>query len=131
MRKVFLSGAIEGISHKDAYSWRARASAMLSDYGFKTVSPDLELTDKSATVNEIVRRNIYLQSTCDLVLAEYTIPNRCYIGTDFELCRAYDDGQPTIIWAHEDLKDRVYLQYLATVIRPTLEECVSYITTFY
>lgn len=127
--KIFLSGAIqEDFDFQE--KWWQKASSHLRDYD---IVHSLTTLDKEICFepNEIVRRNEMLQKDCDILLVEYSIPNRNYIGVDYELVRALDWHQPAIVWAHEAYRNRIYLRYLATAILPTLEEAIDYIVSYY
>lgn len=129
--KVFLSGAIEGLGD-EANEWRKEATEKLWAHGYEVVTPFITNEDKIFhEPNEIVRRNSHLQEGCDLLLVEYMIPDRCYIGTDYELVKALDWNQPVIVFSHEMYRKRVYLRYLATAILPTLEDAIDYIAAWY
>lgn len=129
--RIFLSGAIEGVGDL-ANGWRQEAVSKLGAKGYDVVSPLVNAEQQVfQTPNEIVHRNHMLQKTCDMILVEYMIPNRCYIGTDMELVRAHDWHQPIIVFANDMYKDRVYMQYLATAILPSLEAAMSYIQLYY
>lgn len=127
--KVFLSGAVEGLSG-DYENWRKVAREQLEDAGFVVVSP-VGCIKEDETPNEIVHSNEMLQKKCDITLVEYMIPHRAYIGVDYEIVRARDWGQPVVVWAHEMYRERVYLRYLATAILPELEECLDFIQAHY
>lgn len=125
--KVFLSGAIEEVG-AFAHGWRNKAIKLLDDTGFKAVNPmDYALEETDCEPKEIVNKNIFLQKSCDIILVEYTIPSRAYIGTDFEITWAYLNNQPAIIFAHESYMSRVYLNFLSTKLVSSLEEAVDYI----
>lgn len=72
-----------------------------------------------------------LQQSCDMLLVEYMIPNRNYVGTDFEMAMARVWNQPAIVFANEMYRERIYLQYMATVILPSLEDAIDYVLAFY
>ena len=129
--KVFLSGAIEEVGIF-AHGWRNKAVKLLADRGFEAVNPmDYALEETDCEPKEIVDKNIFLQKNCDILLVEYTIPGRAYIGTDFEMTWAHLNNQPIIVWAHQDLQHRIYLKFLATKLADTLEEAVEYICNTY
>lgn len=129
--KVFLSGGIDGLEDRGA-TWRKEATHKLEGWGYTVLNPlDAQLENRFKQVNEVVHHDEHLRRQADLLLVEYAIPNRCCVGTDFELTRAHDQGQPTIVWAHKEVCERVYLQYLSTVIVPTLEEALEYIQRYY
>jgi nucleoside 2-deoxyribosyltransferase len=129
--RVFLSGAIEDVGSY-AHGWRITASQLLEARGFKAVNPmDYALEEQNCQPKEIVDKNLFLQKSCDIVLVEYTIVHRAYVGTDFEMTWAHLNNQPTIVWAHQDLKHRIYLNFLATKLADSLEEAVEYISHTY
>lgn len=129
--KIFLSGAIEGLDDL-GNGWRQQAYKAFAGTQHTIVSPIVNPhLDIRPSMNEIVHRNEHLQKQCDIVLAEYSIPNRCYVGTDYELVRARDWNQPTVVWAHEMYRERTYLRYLSTVMVDSLHDAVDYITVYY
>lgn len=129
--KVFLSGAIEDVG-EIKYSWRRQATQMLDSLGFEAINPlDYALEEHGCEPKEIVAKNTFLQKRSDILLVEYTILNRAYIGTDYEMTWAHLHGQPIVVWAAKELSHRVYLNYLATKVAFTLEEAVRYIYDTY
>lgn len=130
--RVFLSGAIEDVQSDFIYSWRIKAASLLADRGFKAVNPmDYALEEENCEPKEIVDKNIFLQKSCDILLVEYQLLQRAYIGTDFEMTWAHLNNQPIIIWAHKDVQHRKYLKFLATKLADSLEEAVEYISNTY
>lgn len=129
--KVFLSGAIEEVGIF-AHGWRNKAVKLLADRGFEAVNPmDYALEETDCEPKEIVDKNMFLQKNCDILLVEYTIPNRAYIGTDFEITWAHLNNQPVIVFADGCYRSRVYLNFLSTKIVSSLEEAVEYIAKTY
>lgn len=129
--RVFLSGAIQDVADLGS-GWRALAAPQLIAAGYDIVNPVVDPEKQVLFGNEVVHRNLALQKTCDLLLVEYSLPNRCYVGTDYELTMAREVfRQPTIVWAHEMYCERVYLQYLASAILPTLDDAIDYLLAFY
>jgi nucleoside 2-deoxyribosyltransferase len=130
--RVFLSGAIEDVQSDFKYSWRDEATSLLDNRGFKAVNPlDYALEEENCEPKEIVDKNLFLQKSCDIILVEYRLLYRAYIGTDFEMTWAHLNNQPIIVWAHQDLQHRIYLKFLATKLADTLEEAVEYICNTY
>jgi len=130
--RVFLSGAIEDVQSDFKYSWRDEATSLLKNRGFKAVNPmDYALEEQGCEPKEIVDKNLFLQKSCDLLLVEYQLLERAYIGTDFEMTWAHLNDQPIIIWAHKDVQHRKYLKFLATKLADSLEEAVEYISHTY
>lgn len=130
--RVFLSGAIEDVQSDFIYSWRIEAASLLADRGFKAVNPmDYALEEENCEPKEIVDKNIFLQKSCDILLVEYQLLQRAYVGTDFEMTWAHLNNQPIIVWAHKDMQHRKYLKFLATKLADSLEEAVEYISNTY
>ena len=130
--RVFLSGAIEDVQSNFKYDWRDEATSMLAQRGFKAVNPlDYALEEEDCEPKEIVDKNLFLQKSCDILLVEYRLLYRAYVGTDFEMTWAHLNDQQIIVWAHQELQHRVYLKFLATKLADTLEEAVEYISHTY
>ena len=53
------------------------------------------------------------------------------MGTDFEMTWAHLNNQPVVVWAHKDLKHRIYLKFLATKLADSLDEAIEYISHTY
>lgn len=130
--KVFLSGAIEEVGAY-AYGWRESARTLLNQHGFQAINPmDFCLEETGCEPKEIVSKNTFLQVQCDIVLVEYMIPNRAYIGTDYEMTLAnHIYSQPVITFAHESYRQRKYLNYLSTKVVSSLQHAVEYISITY
>lgn len=129
--KVFLSGAIEEVGIY-AHGWRDRAVRLLDQHGFHAVNPmDFCLEETGCEPKEIVSKNMFLQKQCDIILVEYMIPNRAYIGTDYEMTLAHMSNQPVITFAHDSYRQRVYLNFLSTKVASSLEDAVEYIAYTY
>lgn len=127
---IFLSGAIEG-SEQFGADWRKIATEMLSASGYKVYNPMDVALENACDPDEVVEKNLFMQRRSDLLLVEYDIANRCYVGTDFELTWAKLHGQPIIVFCSTENKNRVYLRYLATKIAPSLVDAVEYIRSNY
>jgi nucleoside 2-deoxyribosyltransferase len=128
--KVFLSGAIEG---HEVYGveWRKHATRLLHNAGYDVLDPTTIPDHGYETPDEIVEKNLFLQRRADILLVEYMIPDRAYIGTDFELAWAKTHGQPAVVFCADQHKNRVYLKYMATKLESNMEDAVEYISTNY
>jgi len=127
---VYLSGAIDD-AHVFASQWRSDASKALRDRGYK-VNDCLTLNQENLlSYQEIVEKNLFLQKRSDILLVEYLLPNRSYIGTDFEMSWAKIHGQPCVVVCSHHHVNRTYMKYMATKLVNDLEEAVEYISTHY
>lgn len=128
--KVFLSGAIEGVETY-GIEWRKVASKALHLAGYEVLDPTSIVDTGYETPEEIVEKNLFLQRRADILLVEYMLPDRPYIGTDFELAWAKMNGQPSIVFTCDKNKNRVYLKYMATKLASSMEDAIEYISTNY
>lgn len=128
--KVFLSGAIEGVEEYGV-SWRKEATHMLHLAGYDVLDPTTICDTEYETPEEIVEKNLFLQRRADILLVEYMLSDRAYIGTDFELVYAKLTNQPAIVFCCEKNKNRVYLKYLATKLASNMQEAIEYLSTNY
>lgn len=128
--KVFLSGAIEGVEEYGS-SWRKIATEQLHRFGYDVLDPTLIADTGYETAEEIVEKNLFLQRRADILLVEYMLKDRPYIGTDFELAWAKLHHQPAVVFCCDSNKDRVYLKYMATKLAPTMQDAIEYIAVNY
>ena len=128
--KVFLSGAIEGVEEYGR-EWRKVATNRLHLYGYDVLDPSCLIDFEYETPDEIAEKNLFLQKRADIILVEYMIPDRQYIGTDFEMAYAKINGQPSVVFASSQAINRVYLQYMNTKVCRSMTEAIEYISINY
>lgn len=128
--KVFLSGAIEGVEEYGV-AWRREAAYALHLAGYDVLDPTSIIEDIYDTPEEIVEKNLFMQKRADIILVEYMIPTRAYIGTDFELAWAKMHGQPAIVFACDEHSKRVYLKYMATKLASSMQDAIDYLSSHY
>ena len=128
--KVFLSGAIEGVEEYGR-SWRKAATEKLHLFGYDVLDPTLIFDKEYETPEEIVEKNLFLQRRADIILVEYMIKDRPYLGTDFELAWAKFNNQPAVVFCCDSNKNRVYLKYMATKLASSMQDAIEYIATNY
>jgi nucleoside 2-deoxyribosyltransferase len=127
---VFLSGAIDYVGDY-ATVWRQEAKGILTRFGYNVFDPTSVFEDESMSPEEIAQKNLFMQKKSDILLVEYLLQDRAYIGTDFEMAWAKIHGQPVIVMCADQHKERVYLKYMATKIESNLEKAIEYITINY
>lgn len=128
--KVFLSGAVEGVGSY-AVDWRQAATKELTLRDYSVIDPTLISDSGYGNPEEIVEKNLFMQKKADILLVEYMIPDRQYIGTDFEMAWAKANGQPIIVFASPQAKDRIYLKYMATKLASSMRDAIEYIAINY
>lgn len=128
--KVFLSGAVEGVEEYGR-DWRKVATHALHLHGYDVLDPTTISDTGYENPEEIVEKNLWMQRRADILLVEYMIPDRQYIGTDFEMCWAKANDQPVIVFASPQASGRVYLKYIATKLAPSMQDAIEYIANNY
>jgi hypothetical protein len=127
---VFLSGAMDYVGEY-ATSWRKEATFLLTQRGYRVFDPTSIPEDVSMSAEEIAQKNLFMQRKSDLLLVEYMLEDRAYIGTDFELAWAKIHGQPSVVMCNPTHVDRVYMQYMATKLVDNLQDAIDYIAVHY
>jgi len=128
--KVFLSGAIEGVEQY-GIEWRKVATKELHLRGYDVLDPTSIVDTDYETPEEIVEKNLYLQRRADILLVEYMIQDRQYIGTDFEMAWAKLNSQPVVVFTASQAAQRVYLRYMATKLAYSMQDAIEYIAVNY
>jgi len=128
--KVFLSGAIEGVEQY-GIEWRKVATKELHLRGYDVLDPTSIVDTDYETPEEIVEKNLYLQRRADILLVEYMIQDRQYIGTDFEMAWAKLNNQPVVVFTASQAAQRVYLRYMATKLAYSMQDAIEYIAVNY
>jgi hypothetical protein len=127
---VYLAGAMDYVGDY-ARGWRQEAAFMLSQRDYKILDPTSIPEDDTMSPDEIVEKNMFMQKKSDILLVEYMLEDRAYIGTDFEMAWAKLNGQPTIVMCSNQNKDRPYMKYMATKLAEDLQDAIEYISTHY
>lgn len=127
---VFLSGAMDYVGDY-AKGWRKIAKESLELLGYKVYDPTSIPEEPEMSPEEVARKNIFMQERSDIILVEYLLEDRAYIGTDFELAWAKIHGQPAVVMCAPKHKDRVYMKYMATKLADTLQDAIEYIAIHY
>lgn len=127
---VFLSGAMDYVGEY-ATGWRKEATKSLEFLGYKVYDPTSIPEEPGMTPEEIAQKNLFMQKKSDILLVEYMLEDRAYIGTDFELSWAKIHGQPSVVICNPAHAKRPYMQYMATKIVDSLQDGVDYILTHF
>jgi hypothetical protein len=127
---VYLAGAMDYVGEY-AKGWRQEATFMLSQRGYKVLDPTSIPEDYNMSADEIAQKNLFMQKKSDLLLVEYMLENRAYIGTDFEMAWAKMNSQPTVVMCSNQNKDRPYMKYMATKLADNLHDAIEYISIQY
>jgi hypothetical protein len=127
---VYLAGAMDYVGEY-AKGWRQEATFLLTQRGYRILDPTSIPEDYSMSADEIAQKNMFMQRQSDILLVEYMLENRAYIGTDYEMAWAKINGQPNIVMCSAQNKDRPYMQYMATKLVDNLQDAIEYIAVHY
>jgi hypothetical protein len=127
---VYLAGAMDYVGDY-AKGWRQEATFMLTQRGYKVLDPTSIPEDQSMSADEIVQKNTFMQKKSDILLVEYMLEDRAYIGTDYEMAWAKINNQPAVVMCSNQNKDRPYMRYMATKLADTLQDAIEYIAIHY
>ena len=127
---VYLAGAMDYVGDY-AKGWRQEAAFMLSLRGYKVLDPTSIPEGEDMSPEEKVQKNLFMQKRSDILLVEYMLEDRAYIGTDFEMSWAKINNQPTVVMCSNQNKDRPYMKYMATRLADTLQDAIEYIAIHY
>ena len=127
---VFLSGAMDYVGDY-ATGWRKEATFFLTQRGYNVLDPTSIPEDHSMSAEEIAQKNLFMQKKSDILLVEYMLEDRAYIGTDFEMAWAKIHGQPSVVMCSNQNKDRPYMKYMATKLVENLQDAIEYVAVHY
>ena len=127
---VYLAGAMDYVGEY-ATGWRKEASFLLTQRGYKVLDPTSIPEEAEMSPDEIVQKNTFMQKKSDILLVEYMLQDRAYIGTDYEMAWAKMNGQPCVVLCSNQNKDRPYMKYMATKLADNLQDAVEYIAIHY
>jgi hypothetical protein len=127
---VYLAGAMDYVGDY-AKGWRKSATEALEFLGYKVYDPTSIPEDPNMSPDEIAQKNLFMQKKSDIMLVEYMLEDRAYIGTDFEMAWAKFHYQPTVVMCSNQNKDRPYMKYMATKLADNLQDAIEYIAVHY
>jgi hypothetical protein len=127
---VYLAGAMDYVGDY-AKGWRQEATFMLTQRGYSVLDPTSIPEESAMSPEEIVHKNTFMQKRSDILLVEYMLEDRAYIGTDYEMAWAKSNDQPTVVMCSNQNKNRPYMRYMSTKIVDNIEDAVEYISVHY
>ena len=127
---VYLAGAMDYVGDY-AKGWRQEATFMLTQRGYSVLDPTSIPEGEDMSPEEKVQKNLFMQKRSDILLVEYMLEDRAYIGTDYEMAWAKMNNQPTVVMCSNQNKDRPYMKYMATRLADTLQDAIEYIAIHY
>lgn len=132
MLKIYLAGAIDGVTEDEAWNWRVKVERYLEEMmGCKVYNPMriIESLDKSKiTSNEMVGVDLKYLKDSDILLVNLTHETR-YVGSICEMVEAKNCNIPVIVYG--DMLRSRFLDYYITKRLTTEEEALEYIATVF
>lgn len=130
-KRIYLAGGAS--ENEQTCNWRDTAVTLLPSC--ECLNPfrgkDMGQRNDYYTANEIVTRDLVDIQSADLVLAEMMRADYNYIGTSMEIRTAADLGIPVVMWCPERVASHYWIQYHTVKSFPTLNECCSYIESYW
>ena len=127
---IYLAGAMDYVGDY-ATGWRKEAAFLLEQRGYNTSDPTSIPEGDDMSPEEKVQKNLFMQKRSDILLVEYMLEDRAYIGTDFEMAWAKMHNQPCIVMCSNQNKYRPYMKYMATKLAENLQDAIEYIAVHY
>jgi nucleoside 2-deoxyribosyltransferase len=127
---VYLAGAMDYVGDY-ALGWRKEATQLLKQRDYKVLDPTSIPEEDTMSAEEIVQKNLFMQKRSDILLVEYMLEDRAYIGTDFEMAYAKLNNQPVIAICSKQNSDRPYMKYMSTKLAESVADAVEYISIHY
>lgn len=138
MRRVYFASAIENVSLEQVQAHYLNVSNLLESHGFEMVNQYVQgrylrqPNESIARIGDVIEDDLKALRQSDLLLVDYSIPNRNYVGCTCEIVYAYLWRKPVIIYVgRSDNGQRFWLRYHATHICQTLSQAVEYMVKNY
>lgn len=129
--RIYLARAIDGRSTSSIYEPVHRAERDLRPPRFNVVDPVMEyrLQDRKGDYADIVASELQLLQSCDIFLADMSIPNHTYIGCIAELVYAHLWNLAVVIYigTNSALSCRPWLVFHSHHIDTTWEGAIEWI----
>lgn len=148
MNKVYLAGAITGLTYEDGKNWREIAQLRFKDRGIKAYSPlrgkeylkkyynplpavTTGINNPLSTHKGIVTRDIFDVRTCDAMLVNLLGAERVSIGTVAEIGAAYALNKPMVLVMEKEgnIHQHGFILEMCGFHVETLEEGISILDT--
>jgi len=134
---VYLCGGMEGYEKDHMQGWRQLATNHLELCDIETLDPTRRFSfhdgfmDRNA-VNRVVKMDLQdiAHSTVLLCDMRYNEPGKRW-GSMAEIAHAHTKNKIIIVWTDKEDIKHPFLEFYATEIHHTIEECVDAIVNYY
>jgi nucleoside 2-deoxyribosyltransferase len=131
-KKIYLALAMDGIDRKsvrdreDAFQ-KLLASLPVDVFSMINLEDTLAISekDKLSRAKNIVRKELEVLKSCDILLVDYSKKNHNYIGCTCEIVYAHFMRKPVIVYVGDSgYEDRIWLLFHSTEICLSLDSVV-------
>ena len=144
--RVYLAGPITGSTYEESIAWREEAAVTLNSNGYVVLDPmrgkkslkgkGLLGSDYQNTIlsnkHAIFSRDRADVMSANIILCNLTGATRVSIGTMMELAWAYDNNAYiVVVMEKENVHRHAFVEEVAGVIFPKIENAIAYLTTDY
>lgn len=134
MFKIYLAGAMSGLSKQERISWRKQAQLYLAECKkVEVINPcdfyDFDIITKDTTEKEIKYFDLWQVRTSDLILVNLNNPNS--IGTAMELQAAEDVKIPIIGFHLPSIEIHPWLELALTKRYDNVLDALEHIIKYY
>ena len=134
---VYLCGGMEGYEKDHMQGWRQLATNHLELCDIETLDPTRRFSfhdgfmDRNA-VNRVVKMDLQDISRSTVLLCDmrYEEPGKRW-GSMAEIAHAHTKNKIIIVWTEEKDIKHPFLEFYATEIHHTIEECLDAIVNYY
>lgn len=139
----YLCGPMTGLEYDTCNDWRVDAKCRLEEAGYVAISPlrgkeylrtggplvETHQQGPYSTNPAIKRRDKWDVQRCDIVLANLQGAKKASIGSCFEMAWGEQFGKFVLVALDDDHNphNHAFVLECASLILPTLEECVQYL----
>lgn len=134
---TYLCGGMEGYAAEQMKGWRQQATEALANYEIETLDPTRRVAFHGGTmdrdaINRVVKMDLQDISHSTVILADmrYDQPGMRW-GSMSEIAHAHTKNKIIIIWTNEDDIKHPFLEFYATEIHHTLEDCIEAVENYY
>ena len=134
---VYLCGGMEGYDKEDMTRWRKIAKADLDLNDIEVLDPTRRFSFHSGfqdrnNVNRVVKMDLQdiANSTVLLCDMRYDQPGKRW-GSMAEIAHAHTKNKIIIVWTDKDDIKHPFLEFYATEIHHSLDECLEAIVNYY
>jgi len=138
MAGVYFASAMENLSLDEVEANYVKVANLLESRGFQITN--LNVRDhylsqhraSAARVREVIEADLHTLRESDLLLVDYSIPNRNYVGCTCEIVYAYLCAKPVVVYVGASGNGRSrWLRYHTTFVCRTVSQALAYMVKNY